>query len=131
MEALVQQVASIVSIHFGRGVSFEPNLSGEACHLTLFTLMWDPFSHVRPYLVFHLGLPKTASTSLQVNLFGKLGQKGDINYLGKEVGYSRTRTTKKSGFSGQKIRDAVEGKLPVGEVKVELEKVLDPQKTNV
>lgn len=38
-------------------------------------------------ILLHLGLPKTATTSLQHNVLRKLHEEGTINFLGKDLDY--------------------------------------------
>jgi hypothetical protein len=67
---------------------------------------------IKKKIIVHLGLPKTATTTLQQHLFQQLHEDGKINFLGKlllldkNTGRSLTVNNK-----GKIIRDACEGKI--------------------
>jgi hypothetical protein len=63
-------------------------------------------------LIVHLGLPKTATTTLQHDLFQKLHEQQKINFLGKVVYYNdKTGEGRWINKKGKIIRDACEGKI--------------------
>lgn len=67
-----------------------------------------------PKVVLHLGLPKTATSSLQYNVLQKLHEDKRINFLGKCLDYDyKTAKLQVLNYSGKFIRDATEEKLPI------------------
>jgi hypothetical protein len=82
-------------------------------------------------IIVHLGLPKTATTTLQHHLFQELHNDGKINFLGKVVEFDKK--TGKSYYinnSGGIIRKAAEERLNY-EVSLELESLLVEDRVNV
>jgi hypothetical protein len=85
-----------------------------------------------PRILLHLGLPKTATSSLQHNVFQKLHEEGRINFLGKCLDYDyQTGKVVVTNYSGQFIRDAAEGKLELEDARQKLEDALCPDCLNV
>lgn len=83
-------------------------------------------------VLIHLGLPKTATTSLQHNVFQNLHDQGRINFLGKNLDYSdKTGKVIIHNYAGKFIRDAVEEKIPLSEARKLLLRHLDSNKLNV
>lgn len=83
-------------------------------------------------ILLHLGLPKTATSSLQHNVLQKLHTEGRINFLGKCLDYDlKTKKLKIHNYTGKFIRDCAEGKLPIKDTRVTLANVLDRKKLNV
>jgi len=86
----------------------------------------------KPKVLLHLGLPKTATSSLQHNVLQVLHKEGKINFLGKCLDYDlRTRELEIYNYSGKFIRDAAEEKLSVEEAQARLIEVVDQDKLNV
>lgn len=83
-------------------------------------------------VLLHLGLPKTATSSLQRNVLSVLDDDGRINFLGKllEQDY-KTGEVIISNYRGKCIRDVAEGKVGISEGRVLLEEILDNEKLNV
>lgn len=85
-----------------------------------------------PTVLLHLGLPKTATSSLQHNVFQKLHQQSRINFLGKCLDYEyKTGNVKIHNYSGKFIRDAVDGDLDVLEARTLLKDSLQENLLNV
>lgn len=83
-------------------------------------------------VLIHLGLPKTATTSLQHNVLQPLHDQGIINFLGKNIDFCEISTTVKvHNYTGRFIRDVVEGKLTIEEGRRLLETHLVDSKLNV
>ncbi|MZR64147.1 hypothetical protein [Alcanivorax sp. DP30] len=83
-------------------------------------------------LLLHLGLPKTATSSLQHNVFLPLGREGRINFLGKCLDYNyKTAKVSVENYRGKFIRDVAEGKMSLGEGREALEASLNPDRLNV
>ena len=83
-------------------------------------------------ILIHLGLPKTATTTLQHNVLQKLHDVGVINFLGKNLDYcDQTGGVKIINYSGKFIRDAVEEKITIEEARNKLKSVLLNGKLNV
>ena len=83
-------------------------------------------------ILVHLGLPKTATTSLQHNVFQPLHDQGRINFLGKNLDYNETNgNVVVINYNGKFIREAAEGKLCVEKAKGMLSTVLTNEKLNV
>lgn len=61
-------------------------------------------------LILHIGYPKTATTTLQENLFSSLHSEGKINYLGRTTSSTHTRTGY-SKFNGVDLAVASRKKL--------------------
>ncbi|AHF02228.1 hypothetical protein THIAE_04300 [Thiomicrospira aerophila AL3] len=69
-------------------------------------------------VLIHLGLPKTATTSLQHNVLQPLHDKGYINFLGKNLDYcDRTCKVEIHNYTGKFIRDAVEEKISISDAR--------------
>jgi hypothetical protein len=82
-------------------------------------------------IVIHLGLPKTASTTLQHHLFQKLYEQGKINFLGKVLNVDdKTGQIHTTNNSGKVIRDICEGKLERSAISA-LDKTLSDTLLNV
>ena len=83
-------------------------------------------------VLIHLGLPKTATTSIQHNVFQKLHDQGKIHFLGKNLDY-RDKAGKVviHNYTGKFIRDAVEEKISLVDGRELLLKHLDSTKLNV
>ncbi|WP_415227327.1 hypothetical protein [Psychromonas sp.] len=82
-------------------------------------------------IVIHLGLPKTASTTLQHHLFQKLYEQGKINFLGKVLSVDdKTGQIHTTNNSGKVIRDICEGKLERSAINT-LDKILSDTLLNV
>ncbi|KGJ90195.1 hypothetical protein [Thalassotalea sp. ND16A] len=82
-------------------------------------------------IIVHLGLPKTATTTLQHHLFQNLHEQGKINYLGKIIDFDpNTGQPTFRNNKGGVIRAACEGKL-AGDSSDELDHLLDEQLVNV
>ncbi|MEQ9544768.1 MAG: sulfotransferase domain-containing protein [Marinobacter sp.] len=85
-----------------------------------------------PKVLLHLGLPKTATSSLQHNVLQKLHENKKINFLGKCLDYDyKTAKLEVFNYSGKFIRDAAEEKLPIEEARKQLTTVLDSDVLNV
>ena len=83
-------------------------------------------------LLIHLGLPKTATTSIQHNVFASLHDNGKINFLGKFLDYDyKTGMVTTKNYRGKFIRDVAEGKMAIAEGRSMLEKNLDQSRLNV
>lgn len=83
-------------------------------------------------VLLHLGLPKTATSSLQHNVLQTLHSDGEINFLGKCLGYDlATRNIDIVNYTGKFIRDAAEGKISIKEARNDLVNILDGDKLNV
>ena len=79
-----------------------------------------------------MGLPKTATTSLQHNVFQKLHDQGRINFLGKNLNYNdETGKVIVNNYTGKFIRDAAEEKISFDEARELLLRHLDSNKLNV
>ncbi|MCX4193378.1 hypothetical protein [Methylophaga sp. OBS1] len=81
-------------------------------------------------LLLHLGLPKTATTTLQHHLFQRLHDEGKINFLGKVVAYDDNGKSYFKNYQGALIRKACEEKItrPVSQ---ELDELLLDDRLNV
>lgn len=85
-----------------------------------------------PKVLLHLGLPKTATSSLQHNVFQTLHKRGKINFLGKCLDYNyKTSQLSVVNYSGKFIRDAAEEKITVLAAQKELAMILDVDRLNV
>ena len=85
-----------------------------------------------PTVLLHLGLPKTATSSLQHNVFQKLHQQSRIKFLGKCLDYEyKTGNVKIHNYSGKFIREAVDGDLDVLEARTLLRDSLQENLLNV
>lgn len=85
-----------------------------------------------PRILLHLGLPKTATSSLQHNVFQKLHEEKRINFLGKCLDYDyKTGNVQIVNYTGKFIRDAAEGNLSIDQARLKLEGVLDSVLLNV
>ncbi|MEX2505474.1 MAG: hypothetical protein WD406_00880 [Pseudohongiellaceae bacterium] len=87
-----------------------------------------------PRVLLHLGLPKTATSSLQHNVFQKLHEheKGRINFLGKCLDYDyKTGRINVNNNTGNFIRHAVEGTLAIKEARLKLAYTLRSDCLNV
>jgi hypothetical protein len=83
-------------------------------------------------ILIHLGLPKTATTSLQQNVFRQLHLEGVINFLGKDLDVDpKTGFVRVRSWGGKCIRDAAEEKIPFDAVPSLLEPLLSSEKLNV
>lgn len=81
-------------------------------------------------VILHLGLPKTASTTLQHHLFQKLHDDGKINFLGKVVDFDEHNKPTFRNYAGKIIRDKCEGKIE-RDISSELEEILKDDVINV
>lgn len=82
-------------------------------------------------ILLHLGLPKTATTTLQHHLFQRLHDEGEINFLGKVIDFDEnTRRPVFRNNVGGIIRQACEGKVPL-DIHEELDAILVNDKLNV
>ncbi|OJS99850.1 hypothetical protein [Marinobacter nauticus] len=85
-----------------------------------------------PKILLHLGLPKTATSSLQHNVLKKLHEQKRINFLGKCLDYNlETKELKLHNNKGKFIRDCAEGKISVEVARQNLADLVDPEKVNV
>ena len=85
-----------------------------------------------PKVLLHLGLPKTATSSLQHNVLQKLHEENRINFLGKCLDYDyRTAKLEVFNYSGQFIRDAAEEKMSIEDARKQLAIALKPDRLNV
>jgi hypothetical protein len=83
-------------------------------------------------ILIHLGLPKTATTSLQHNVLQKLHDQGKINFLGKNLDYcDATGKVTIHNYTGKFIRDAAEEKITLVEARELLPQFIDKNKLNV
>ena len=83
-------------------------------------------------IIIHLGLPKTATTTLQHNLFQALHDEGKINFLGKALNYDeRSGEVESINYTGKIIRDAAEQKIKITEAKIKIDDLLVNDKLNV
>ncbi|MFQ3191363.1 MAG: hypothetical protein ACI936_002503 [Paraglaciecola sp.] len=83
-------------------------------------------------ILIHLGLPKTATTSLQHNVLQKLHEQGRINFLGKNLDYcDATGKVTVHNYTGKFIRDAAEKKISLGFAREKLIQYIDKDKLNV
>jgi len=83
-------------------------------------------------ILIHLGLPKTATTSLQHNVLQKLHDQGKINFLGKNLDYcDMTGRVTIHNYTGKFIRDAAEEKITLAEARELLLQYIDKDKLNV
>jgi len=83
-------------------------------------------------ILLHLGLPKTATSSLQHNVLQRLHVEGEINFLGKCLNYDlATKKIDIINYAGKFIRDAAEGKISIKEARNSLLSVLEEDKLNV
>lgn len=83
-------------------------------------------------LLLHLGLPKTATSSLQHNVFLQLGREGRVNFLGKCLDYDyKTSEVSVENYRGKFIREVAEGKMSVQEGRAVLAETLMPDCLNV
>ena len=83
-------------------------------------------------ILIHLGLPKTATTSLQHNVLQKLHDQGKINFLGKNLDYcDATGKVTIYNYTGKFIRDAAEEKITLAEARELLSQHFDKDKLNV
>jgi len=86
----------------------------------------------RAKILLHLGLPKTATSSLQHNVLQVLHFDERINFLGKCLSYDLvTKKIDIVNYKGKFIRDAAEGKASIKEARDRLVSVLDESKLNV
>jgi len=81
-------------------------------------------------IILHLGLPKTASTTLQHHLFQKLHDEKKINFLGKVVDFDEHNKPTWKNKTGHIIRDACEGKI-VRDITSEVDMILRDDMLNV
>ncbi|AFI83930.1 hypothetical protein Q7A_1090 [Methylophaga nitratireducenticrescens] len=82
-------------------------------------------------ILLHLGLPKTATTTLQHHLFQKLHDEGNINFLGKVVDYDKNGKAYFKNNVGWIIRKACEGRINNGDVSEKIDELLVKDKLNV
>jgi len=83
-------------------------------------------------VLLHLGLPKTATSSLQHNVLQTLHVGGRIKFLGKCLSYDlATKNIDIVNYAGKFIRDAAEGKISIKEARNDLVNILDEDKLNV
>lgn len=81
-------------------------------------------------LLLHLGLPKTATTTLQHHVFQPLHVNGKINFLGKVIDFNVHEKATFRNYTGGFIRKACEGN-DVGSLSEQLNNALDENKLNV
>ncbi|PFG09275.1 sulfotransferase domain-containing protein [Marinobacter sp. LV10MA510-1] len=85
-----------------------------------------------PRILLHLGLPKTATSSLQHNVFQPLHEQARVNFLGKCLDYDyKTGGIEVFNYSGKFIRDAVEGSLSIQEARQKLNSSLHRTLLNI
>lgn len=83
-------------------------------------------------VLLHLGLPKTATSSLQHNVLQRLHAEGKINFLGKCLNYDlKTKKLDIKNYTGKFIRDGAEGNITISEAQSKLVDVLDKDSLNV
>ena len=83
-------------------------------------------------ILLHLGLPKTATTTLQHNVFQKLHDMGKVNFLGKCINYNEgSGMVHVINYSGKFIRDAAEEKIPINEARLRLKNVINKELINI
>ena len=83
-------------------------------------------------ILVHLGLPKTATTTLQHKLFQVLHGDGEINFLGKTLRYEEmSGRVEIINYKGKLIRDAVEERIPIADAKKALGTILVDNRLNV
>lgn len=81
-------------------------------------------------LLLHLGLPKTATTTLQHHVFQSLHENGKINFLGKVIDFDLNGKAIFRNYTGGFIRKACE-RNDVGSLTEQLNNTLDDNKLNV
>lgn len=87
---------------------------------------------IAPKIILHLGLPKTATSSLQHNVFQKLHKESRINFLGKCLDYDyKTGNVEIFNYSGKFIRDAAEGIISIEDARQQLTSSLSLNCINV
>lgn len=87
---------------------------------------------MNPQILIHLGLPKTATTSLQWNVFQVLHNEKKINFLGKAIHGPRANDELETeNYSGRFIMDYVEGRISLQEAKRLLENIITHRILNV
>jgi hypothetical protein len=85
-----------------------------------------------PRVLLHLGLPKTATSSLQHNVFQKLHSEDRLNFLGKCLDHNyKTGKLEIFNYTGKFIRDAAEGTLSIEEARQQLVSVVRRDCLNV
>jgi hypothetical protein len=85
-----------------------------------------------PRVLLHLGLPKTATSSLQHNVFQKLHNEDRLNFLGKCLDHDyKTGKLEIFNYTGKFIRDAAEGTLSIEESRQQLVSVVKRDCLNV
>ncbi|KKA44108.1 MULTISPECIES: hypothetical protein [Salinivibrio] len=85
-----------------------------------------------PRIILHLGLPKTATTSIQHNVFQKLHEEKRINFLGKCLDFDyKSANLNVINYAGKFIRDAAEQALSISEARRQLAISLDNDLLNV
>ncbi|WP_350594482.1 MULTISPECIES: hypothetical protein [unclassified Pseudoalteromonas] len=83
-------------------------------------------------LLIHLGLPKTATSTLQQNVLQTLHDSNKVNFLGKNLEVSdKTGKVTIFNYSGKYIRDAIEEKIPFEDAVKKLEAELHDDKLNI
>lgn len=83
-------------------------------------------------VLIHLGLPKTATSTLQQNVFQVLHNEGKINFLGKNLEVNEiTGKVTIYNYEGKYIRDAIEEKICLEEAAVKLNSDLVGDKLNI
>lgn len=85
-----------------------------------------------PKVLLHLGLPKTATSSLQHNVFQRLHIEKRINFLGKCLNFDyQTGRLEVFNYRGKFIRRFAEGDFNLEEAKHELKNILHRDLLNV
>lgn len=83
-------------------------------------------------IILHLGLPKTATSTLQKNVLQTLHDEKKINFLGKNLKVDElSGKITRYNYSGKYIRDAIEEKISIDDALKKLNSDLDEEKINV
>lgn len=82
-------------------------------------------------LIVHLGLPKTATTTLQYHVFQELHEQGRLNFLGKAVYFkARDAPLRPSNYRGGDIRRACQETIPQ-DIAGRIDKMLVEDRLNI
>ena len=82
-------------------------------------------------VIIHVGLAKTATTTLQHDLFQRLHEEGKINFLGKTLNYDlKTGKAVWINETGQLIREACEGNISIPNAEI-INELLSEDKINI
>lgn len=85
-----------------------------------------------PVVILHLGLPKTATSSLQHNVFQRLHEEGKINFLGKCLDHDYlSGHTRVLNYVGKSVRDAAEERVDIEVARTELLRIVKDNCINV